>query len=85
MKTHKMCSCTGYTYNVKVYLRVVYRPLCRSKGLSQRAQNLKKGGAWGAVGNKKKKWAKAPAAKVKKLFLSFVFWILEEGSSVGVV
>jgi len=45
---------------------VVYQRLRRSKGLSPRAQNLKKGGAWGAVGPKSQKWAKAPAAKVKK-------------------
>ena len=58
-------------------LAVLYQRLCRSKGLSPRAQNFKKGGAWGAVGPKSQKWAKAPAAKIKKLFLGFCILVAQ--------
>jgi len=67
----------GLLQNVLRYLRIY--PV---KGLSPRAQNLKKGGAWGAVGPKSQKRAKAPGIKIKKWF--FGFMILELGSSGGV-
>jgi len=63
---------------------VVYSRIYPVDGFIPRAQNLKKGGAWNAVGPKIQKWAKAPGMKVKK-GRHFVFWILEEGSSGGVV
>jgi len=38
-------------------------PCAAAKDLAPGPNILKKGGAWGAVGPKSKKWAKAPAVK----------------------
>jgi len=51
----------------KITRWVVYQRLWRVDGQSPWAQNLKKVVAWGAVGPKIKKWAKASHGKIKKV------------------
>jgi len=59
------------SYNALQDVSVVYLRIFPVKGLSPRGQNLKKGGAWGALGPKSQKRAKAPGMKIKKMLFLF--------------